>query len=251
MNEHESSLVLNVIPNEDQAQASIIRRDMRGRIVWKISGNSSVQNERQGIRNIQAIFLESFPEFNETFPREDDGMIVGKKNEAAKQFILTHISDEKTFIYHAPLNQSEPAMREARRLGIETVVISGVAVTFVLNKEIIYSQDEGKMIPAAFTAQIDEDGWLTLDSAGDEEQEEGEENIVLTLNNIALELLSKQNQLEAKYHSDEHKREVKSAIDDWNRNIRGQLPRLSPESKNGDVLIAVKMENSTHFATLA
>ncbi len=77
-----------------------VLRDRRGtRIIWSLPENTAEQNEELGIRNIQGLFLERFPEFNELFPRGEDGKIAEDKREDAKDYILSRIQieDRKNF----------------------------------------------------------------------------------------------------------------------------------------------------------
>lgn len=68
-----------------------IPRDKRGRVRWKLPGNTPKQDEQLGIRNIQTLFLERFPEFNESFPRGADGSIALEKRQRAGEFILKRV----------------------------------------------------------------------------------------------------------------------------------------------------------------
>lgn len=60
----------------------------RARVRWKIPGNTDEDNEELGIRNIQAYFLEKFHEFNERFPRGEDGKIAENRRGQARDYIL-------------------------------------------------------------------------------------------------------------------------------------------------------------------
>lgn len=81
-----------VVPATPETQEiPMVLRDKRGRVVWKLPGNTPEENEQLGIRNIQARFLEQFPEFNELFPRGEDGKIMEEKREEAKFFIVEHL----------------------------------------------------------------------------------------------------------------------------------------------------------------
>lgn len=75
----------------------IVLRNARGRVVWKIPGNSPEENEQLGIRNIQALFLTRSPEFLELFHFGEDGKIVEGEREKAKRFILEKIGKVKQF----------------------------------------------------------------------------------------------------------------------------------------------------------
>lgn len=80
-----------------KVDASLVLRDSRGRVLWRLPGNTPEQNEQLGIENIQALFLGKFPEFSEMFPREKDGKITEDKREKARKFILDKISTKKDF----------------------------------------------------------------------------------------------------------------------------------------------------------
>lgn len=85
-----------------------VSRNSRGEIIWALPTNSPEQNEQIGIRNIQAIFLEKFPEFENQFPRDIDGTIAEEKREEAKTFILGKISNKQDFkanISNSPFNR--------------------------------------------------------------------------------------------------------------------------------------------------
>lgn len=74
----------------------IVTRDARGRFLWRLPGNTPEQNEQLGIANVQTLFLQKFPEFNELFPRgQEDGRITEEKREEAKRFILEKIRNVK------------------------------------------------------------------------------------------------------------------------------------------------------------
>ncbi len=75
----------------------IPHRNKRGKIIWKLAGNTDLENEQIGIRNIQGLFLEKFSEFNIQFPRIEEGKIAEDKREEAKAFILDKIKDRKSF----------------------------------------------------------------------------------------------------------------------------------------------------------
>lgn len=76
-------------------------RDKRGRVIWKLPGNKPEQNEQLGVRDIQALFLERFPEFKEQFLVSDENgelTIPEPKREEAKKFILESVGNRKKFI---------------------------------------------------------------------------------------------------------------------------------------------------------
>lgn len=68
-----------------------------GRIKWRIVGNTLEQDEQLGINNIQALFLEKFPEFNEIFPRDENNLIQKDNCEEAKKFISERIGTDVKF----------------------------------------------------------------------------------------------------------------------------------------------------------
>ncbi len=74
-----------------------VLRDKRGRIIWQLPEYTPEQNEELGIRNVQALFLEKFPEFDERFPRTDKGMVPEDKKIGAKEFILGTIGSREQF----------------------------------------------------------------------------------------------------------------------------------------------------------
>src|SRR5258706_7952464 len=74
-----------------------VLRDEGGRIRWNLRGNTDEQNKQLGITQIQAIFLESFPEFDELFSRDEEGKIIEDQREAAELFIFEKIGGSKKF----------------------------------------------------------------------------------------------------------------------------------------------------------
>lgn len=72
-------------------------RDKRGRIRWALPGSNEEENEQLGIRNVQALFLEAFPEFDSMFPREE-GRISAEEEKEAKVFIIERIGSFRKFI---------------------------------------------------------------------------------------------------------------------------------------------------------
>lgn len=85
----ESELVVS--QRQIKIETSKVLRDQRGRICWKLPGNTPEQNEEIGIRNIQGRFLEQFPEFSKLFPCGKDGKIAEVKREEAQEFIIKNI----------------------------------------------------------------------------------------------------------------------------------------------------------------
>lgn len=84
--------------SKPQGEQPTVLRDGKGRrILWKLPGNTPEQNEQLGIRNIQALFLEKFPEFNQLFPRVKEGKIPEDKTEEAKRFIVGIVKNQKDF----------------------------------------------------------------------------------------------------------------------------------------------------------
>lgn len=81
----------------EQQNIPQVTRDARGRILWKLPGNTTEQNEQLGIANIQALFLEKFPEFNGLFPKGEDGKILEEKRDEAERFIIDHLVSRKSF----------------------------------------------------------------------------------------------------------------------------------------------------------
>lgn len=73
-------------------------RYKKGRITWKLSGNTTEQNEKIGVHNIQALFLQAFPEFNGRFPKEKNNLIAEKHREDAQVFIQEKIGTKEKFI---------------------------------------------------------------------------------------------------------------------------------------------------------
>ena len=135
---------------------------------------------------------------------------------------------DKTYIYHNPLNPADATLREAKKLGIETVVISGAVVSFIFPE---------KNRRVAITGTLNNEGWLEL-----EVEDAKHNNIWLALNNIALELMSKKQQ-------ESNPQITKDSIDQWNRLKRGDLPRLTLENaQEANVLIALRVDGKTYFA---
>ena len=155
---------------------------------------------------------------------------------------------DKTYIYHGPLNPQDVTLREARRLGFETIVVSGNVVTFILNKDILYSLQEERKIPVSITGILGEDGLLALDAY----EEPPLNNVAIALNNIALELASRRLQAPKPEQLAELKKMAKEPIGEWNRATRGSLPRLSADlNTDQEVLIAVRIGDQTLFTSQA
>lgn len=153
-------------------------------------------------------------------------------------------ANDQTLIFHSDLNSEDSAMREARRFGIETVVISGPVVTFVINHDQIYAKYEDGKIPLAFTAVLNESGWLEFDV--DEENPVPDE-IQLVFTSIVLGLLSYQKEIPQKANG-EAINGLKERIANWNRIKRGNFGRLSwdPQSES-EVFVAIKTNSQTIF----
>lgn len=74
-----------------------VLRDERGRIRWTLPGNTMDRNLLIGVRNVQALFLEKFPEFALLFPRGEDGKIPDSQTEEARSFVLDKIGSQKRY----------------------------------------------------------------------------------------------------------------------------------------------------------
>jgi len=81
--------------NTQTVDIPTVLRDARGRIRWTLPGNTPEENEQLGIRNVQALFLENFPGFDELYPRGEDGKIPEDKGEETKSFILDKIGTQR------------------------------------------------------------------------------------------------------------------------------------------------------------
>ena len=97
MDERVFSRIFNPEQTEPYAKQPSLNRDRRGRVIWKIPGNSNEQNEQLAKSNLQALFLAQFPEFGGMFERGVDGMIIDSKRNAAKEYILEKLPDNKAF----------------------------------------------------------------------------------------------------------------------------------------------------------
>src|SRR3989344_543140 len=85
-----------------QPSVPSVLRDEGGRVVWKLQGNSPEENEQLGIRNVQGLFLEKFPEFDEMFPRLEDGKIEKDRREEARNYISKIFYRQKIFNRYFP-----------------------------------------------------------------------------------------------------------------------------------------------------
>lgn len=72
-------------------------RDERGRIRWKLSNNTPEENEQLGIRNVQGLFLQKFPEFIDLFPIGEDGTILVERRKEAEEYILQQTQGIRNF----------------------------------------------------------------------------------------------------------------------------------------------------------
>ncbi|OGH19809.1 MAG: hypothetical protein A3D74_04620 [Candidatus Levybacteria bacterium RIFCSPHIGHO2_02_FULL_37_13] len=82
-----------------------------GRVAWRLPNNTPEENEQIGIHNVQGLFLRKFPEFNELFPRGEEGLIEESKREEAKKFILEKIGglNECINIFKTSINNRKNA----------------------------------------------------------------------------------------------------------------------------------------------
>jgi hypothetical protein len=76
-----------------------VTRDSRGRVRWRLPGNTDEENLALGIQNIQGLFLKRFPEFIERYPRGEDGTIIEVKREEARDYILEQVTPTRNFSY--------------------------------------------------------------------------------------------------------------------------------------------------------
>lgn len=81
----------------EQLDFSGVFRDDRGQIRWNLPGNTPEENEQLGIRNIQALFLERFLEFDQLFPRTEGVEIIEDKRIEAEEFILERVGTSEKF----------------------------------------------------------------------------------------------------------------------------------------------------------
>lgn len=152
------------------------------------------------------------------------------------------LKDQRTKIFIQNLNRGNNALRRARQIGIDSVVISGPAVTFVLNKDVLYTMQEQRKTPLAFAGILEDDGNLILDT----EIPNLDETLRLYLNNIALELAR------VNVQAPESEETTKEIVTAWNTKDRGILPRLSAKPNlRSEIQIAVREDNQTTFLTQA
>lgn len=72
-------------------------RDKRGRVRWQIDEYSEEENTQSAINNIRFLFLQSFPEFDNLFPKNDTGIILEEYKDEAKRFIVDRIGSRDKF----------------------------------------------------------------------------------------------------------------------------------------------------------
>lgn len=82
------------LENERQNMPSVLR-DVRGRIIWRLPGNSPEENEELGIKNMQALILEKMPELKDFFSR--DGTIYDDRRDEAGELIKGRYQEKKDF----------------------------------------------------------------------------------------------------------------------------------------------------------
>lgn len=76
---------------------SKVTRNRRG-VVWSYPNSSEDENMRLAIANVQGLFLESFPEFEEIFQRNEDGKISEDDLTRAKEYISERIGTQENFV---------------------------------------------------------------------------------------------------------------------------------------------------------
>lgn len=86
------------LPVAQTWEVPTVTRDVQGRIRWKLSGNTPEENEQLGIRNVQALFLEKFPEFKNIILISVKEGIDPSKKLKAEEFIIDQIGDTDKFI---------------------------------------------------------------------------------------------------------------------------------------------------------
>ncbi len=74
-----------------------VKRQPNGRIIWRLTGNTPEEDEQLGISNIQGLFLESFPEFDNLYPRDENGKIAEEKKKDAMEYIINHLGSATKF----------------------------------------------------------------------------------------------------------------------------------------------------------
>ncbi|MDP3987594.1 MAG: hypothetical protein Q8P80_00415 [Candidatus Levybacteria bacterium] len=125
-----------------------VLRDNKGRIRWKLKGNTDEQNGELAIRNIQGLFLEKFPEFDGMFPRQEDGKILENKREEARDFILESVGTYHKFISvigftAADSKISVPYLEGSFKVAIRKSFISwGIKFQFDKEKESLFPKDK-------------------------------------------------------------------------------------------------------------
>lgn len=107
-----SNLPENIIQIPINSESTVLR-DKSGRIHWVIRDASPEENEQLAIRNMQGLFLEKFPEFNDLFPRDAEGKVAEEKREEAGKFILGNVLNRKNFLLTFPA-----APTDARRVPV-------------------------------------------------------------------------------------------------------------------------------------
>lgn len=84
----------------------------RGKVRWTLPGNTPRQNGELAINNMQALFLERFPEFIELFPLGDDGKIAQDYKEDATIFIYQRVGSKQSF---QSVISSTPISKDSKR----------------------------------------------------------------------------------------------------------------------------------------
>lgn len=82
------SMINSECSGMDLSKRPQVLQNKYGKVQWRLQGYSLEENLRIGIQNIQALFLDFFPEFEDSFPRGVEGTIEITKRDQAKQFIL-------------------------------------------------------------------------------------------------------------------------------------------------------------------
>ncbi len=97
----ETEITFGQNPNKEtklQNPVPSILRDEKGKVRWKLPENTEKENLCMGIRNVQGLFLEKYPEFNEMFPKDTDGKIAEIQRKEAMKFIFERIGTSKKFV---------------------------------------------------------------------------------------------------------------------------------------------------------
>lgn len=175
-----------------------------------------------------------------------DDEIIAKIDELQKKY--QELDPEKTLIFTLGLSGEDPAFKNARRLGIESIVISGPVVTFIINRDQIYAKEQESKIPLAFTAFLDESGWLEVDAT---EPGAVPDEMQIAFTNIVLGLLRHQEEISKKVDANTASM-AKEQIAYWNRTKRSTFGRLSwnPETESR-VLVAIRANSHTIFIPYA